>query len=625
MVVLLALTLETPGIIAQAHNLAVPSWHSDLHFTASRWQRPLAQWRGVEATDINLGNSERLQKMVADGKLQLTLRDALALALENNLDLAIARYNQPIADTDILRTRAGGTARGVNTGVVSGTPGGGQGGFGSNAGTGAGGTSSGSGGAGSGSGGIVQSTLGSGATISSYDPQIGVQYYIDHDTQMLTNRQLYGVSSYRLNTGQLTGQYSQAFPTGTSVQLTMLGNRETTNSTYNNLSPQLYSYIRAYFEQRLLSGFGLDSNLRYLRIANNNRKISNIAFRAQAIATITQIANIYWDLAAAYDEAQVRRHSLEFARHHLELDRKQLELEAIPEIEVLKSEAEVAKREQEMTVAASALRLQELLLKNAVTRRLDDPVLEEMPVKPLDRLQEAPPDARDIQQLIAHALENRTELQESSIDLRNRDLSRRSARNALLPSLSLYGYYAGSGYSGEPNAAYGSQSGLVAPTGFGGALRNALNNTSPDYQLGVNLSIPVRNRVARADQQRTELEYRQSQLYAEELKKRIRIEVRNARYAYEQSQSRVVAARKARDLAQRELRIMQQEQALGAGSGRQTLQAEHDLALAESDVVAAETACEKARIEQLRATGDILDEYRIGVDEVSSGALIDSR
>jgi hypothetical protein len=108
--------------------------------------------------------------LIRDGKLYLSLRDAISLALENNLDLAIARYNLPIANTDILRTKAGGSFRGVNTGVVQGTPGGGVGGFGSGApGAGAGGTSSGAGGAGAGASGLVQSTLGTGTAVASYD------------------------------------------------------------------------------------------------------------------------------------------------------------------------------------------------------------------------------------------------------------------------------------------------------------------------------------------------------------------------------------------------------------------------------------------------------------------------
>jgi outer membrane protein TolC len=160
-----------------------------------------------------------------------------------------------------------------------------------------------------------------------------------------------------------------------------------------------------------------------------------------------------------------------------------------------------------------------------------------------------------------------------------------------------------------------------APGGFSGAMENALNNTSPEYQVGFQLNIPLRNRIARADQYRTELEYQQAQVYLVELKNRIRIEVRNARYAQEQGASRVAAAREARDLAQKTLDIMQQEQKLGAGSNQQTLSAENDLAQAESALVTAETAYEKARIEVKRATGTILQGYGISIDDAIAGRV----
>jgi len=274
-------------------------------------------------------------------------------------------------------------------------------------------------------------------------------------------------------------------------------------------------------------------------------------------------------------------------------------------------------------VARTNLELQELLMKNAITRTLDDPILEEMPVVPVDHIaNQVQPVSEPVQDMIAAALKNRTELAESSLDLQNRELSRKTARNALLPALTAYGFYAGTGTAGTLNPKYYDKTvPTTLPKDYGGALQSALDNNSPEYQVGFQLTIPLRNRIAKADQVRTELEYRQSQVYLEELKKRIRIEVRNARYALEQGASRVDAARKARDLAQRTLEIMQKEQKLGAGSNQQTLGAEHDLALAESALVTAETAYEKARIEVRRATGTVLDLYGISIADAKAGAV----
>ncbi|HEU5399787.1 MAG TPA: TolC family protein, partial [Terriglobales bacterium] len=300
-------------------------------------------------------------------------------------------------------------------------------------------------------------------------------------------------------------------------------------------------------------------------------------------------------------------------------------LQAIPAMDVMKAEAEVSKRQQELTVANSNEHLQESLLKNALTRSLDDPLLEEMPVVPTDRMESMPKEENaPLADLIAQALKTRPELQESDIDLVNRQISRKAARNALLPSVSLIGFYGGAGLSGELNPLFQGTNTSNVPTDFGGAVTNAFNNSSPDYYVGVNLNIPIRNRVAKADQYRSELEYRQAELRREQLRKQIRIEVRNAEYAMEQSAARVQSAQKARDLAQKTFDITRKEQDLGAGSSFQTLTAQRDLALAELDLVTAMTTYQKARVELIRATGSTLEHNNIQIEDALKGTVTGS-
>jgi outer membrane protein TolC len=598
-------------------------------FDRPRSRSPLSPYSASEVPEPQLTNSRRLGQLIRDGKLYLSLKDAISLGLENNLDLAIARYNLPIADTDILRTKAGGIFRGVNAGIVQGTPGGGVGGFGTGApGAGAGGTTGGAGGAGAGASGLVQSTLGTGTPVASYDPAITAVTGAEHQTTPLANRQIYGVPLLQLNTGVANFGFAQAFPTGTSVSFEFNNNRQTTDSPFFNLSPALGSMYRLSVQQQLLSGFGFGPNLRYLRIANNNKKISDIAFKDQVIATVTQIENIYWDLVSAYEQAQVNEQSLAFAQQSLENAKKQLQLESIPAMDVMRAEAEVSKRDQDLTVARTSLQLQELLMMNALTRSLDDPVLESAAVVPTNRLQSVEGAAtQPIQDLIAQALRERPELSESDIDLVNRQISRKAARNALLPSVSLVAFYGGTGLAGPLNPAYnipGKPDISNVPTDFAGALGNAFNNTAPDYYIGFNMNIPIRNRVAKADQYRSELEYRQAELRREELRKQIRIEVRNAQYALEQTAARVDAARKARDLAQRTFEITQKEQTLGAGSTYQTMATQRDLALAELDLVTAMTVYEKAKVELDRATGSTLEHNGIAIQDARNGAVRDA-
>jgi outer membrane protein TolC len=582
---------------------------------------PFNAYRATLVPQPNLANSSRIDALVKNGVLELSLKDAISLALENNLDIAIARYNIPIAAADVLRTQAGGLFRGVNTGVVQNTPGGGVGGFGaSSSGAGAGGTTGGAGGAGSGASGLVQSTLGTGTNVQTFDPSITGALNNEKFTQPLSNIAIYGVPTLQQNTTNGNVSYTQNFPTGTSFSAVFDNSRGATNSPNSFLNPTLNSYYHVLLQQQLLAGFGFVPNLRYLRIAKNDQKISDEAFKLQVITTVTQIANMYWDLVAAYDDEQVKSRSLDFANQTLDSDRKQLSLQAIPAMDVMKAEGEVATREQDLTIAKSTLQFQELLIKNALTKNLDDPILEAMPVHPTDQSGNLDATAQGpTEDMIARALRDRIELSETDLDLDNRRISRDAARNAVLPSLAVTAFYGGTGLAGLQNPASHTMS--TAPEDWGGAVKNALNNTAPDYYLGVSVNIPIRNRIAKSDQYRSELEARQAELRLQQLKKQIRIEVRNAQYSLEQSEARVVSARKGRDLAQKTFDIMAKEQELGAGSNYQTLTAQRDLAIAESMLVAAMTAYQKAKIELDRSVGSTLDANSISIESAKTGIV----
>ncbi len=595
---------------------AAPVQPFQIQLPASR--NPFGAYLPSSVPEPNLGNSPRLDNLIRNGKLYLSIRDAIDLALENNLDLAIARYNLPIADTDILRTQAGGFFRGVNTGVVQTTQTGGGGGGGA----GAGGTSSGAGGAGAGAGGFVQNTLGGGAAVSSFDPEIIATANLGHSVLPEYNLQTYGVPSLEENTINANGSYLQAFPTGTSVEFDFENQRATINSPYVALTPALNVYWQFTIRQQLLSGFGLGPNLRYLNIAKNNKKTSDLAFKDQIITTVTQVEDIYWDLVNAYQDEQVKSRSRDFAQKTLEDTRKQFDLQAVAAIDVMRAESEVAVRDQDLTVARTNLQLEESLIKNAVTKNLDDAILEDMPVVPTDQVELLGSQTFPaVEGLINEALKNSPTLAETNINLQNQEITRQAVRNNLLPQLSAVGYFGGTGLAGLANPNYQGNANLTVPPDFAGALGNAYNNSSPSYYVGLNLSIPLRNRVAKADQFRAELEYRQNELYAQQTKKQIRLNVRNAEYTVEQSVARVEAATKARDLAQKTFEIDSQEQQLGAGSIYQTLTAQRDLSIAQSALVTAQTTYEKAKVDLDRAVGTTLDHVGISIDEAKTGVV----
>jgi outer membrane protein len=585
------------------------------HVALPRTHNPFSIYTPVNLAPPNLANSPRLDQLVHDGKLYLSLNDAVELALENNLDLAIARYYLPIADADVLRTSAGGISFGVPTGLVQNTLGG-------SSAPSVSGSSGGVGGAGGGSGGLVQNTFGLGPLVPSFDPHITGFASLEHNTQPQVNQTIYGTPSLKINTGIVDVSYLQSFPTGTSAEFDFNNSRNTINSPFQTLNPSLSANYRVLIQQQLLAGFGFAPNLRYLRLARNNRKISEIAFKEQVIATSTQIENIYWDLVNAYQDEQVKERSLAFAQKTLDDERKQLQLEAVPALDVMKAEAEVATREQDLTVSKTTLQLQESFIKNALTRRLDE-TLEEIPVVPTASLDAFQPEVVPaVQTLIADAIKNRPDVNTLEINQDDYQISRSAVRNALLPTVSVIGYYAGTGLGGLANPNFSLGTNVVnVPPGYGGTLQNAFNNSSPDYLAEVQVNIPLRNRQARADQFRSELEYRQAELQVEQIKKNIRIQVRNAAYALEQGGARVESARKARDLAQRTFDIKKQEQQLGAGSNFETVTAEHDLALASSALATAETTYEKSRLELYSATGQTLNRLGISLAEARSGVV----
>jgi len=574
----------------------------------------------------SFGNTPRVESLLKNGKLRLSLSDAVILALENNLDLAIARFNLSIADTDIMRAKSGESVRGVATGLVQGTPGGGVGGFGSGApGAGAGGTSGGAGGAGTGASGLVQSTLGTGTPIDSFDPIITGGLNIDHATFPESSTVLYGVQSLQQHAGVANFSYSQGFGSGTLMTLAFNNDRITSNSGFAILSPEVDSGFRVTLRQHLLAGFGFGPNLRFIHIARNNREISDVAFRGQVIATVSQIQNIYWDLVNAYEDVKVKERSLEVAEKTLSDDREQVRIGAIAPMEVMKAESEESARSQDLLLSQNGLQLQELLVKNAITRDLSDPVLASASVVPTDTMSIPPGEpVTPIQDLISDAQAHRPELAEARMDLSNREITRKAAANALKPALDLVAWYGAYGLGGvqtPPSQYQGPPIPPVSTSGYSTAFTDLFKNNSPDYAVGLNLTIPLRNRGAQADQIRSQLEYRQAQLHLQQLQNQIGIEVRNAQFALLQNRSRVEAARKARDLARQTFDVEQKKKALGASTSNLVLQADRDLAQAESNFVEAMSTYEKSIVELDRATGLTLAHAGIEIEEAVRGEV----
>jgi outer membrane protein TolC len=580
----------------------------------------------------NLANSPRIDSLMRDGKIYLSIDDAVALALENNLDLEIARYNLNVAAADLLRAKAGASILGVSTGIVQNTPGSGVGGLGGTVGSGTGGTTVAAGGAGSGTNGLVSSTLGIGAPITSFDPVFTSTVQLDkNDTESVSAISPAPGGIVAQNTYTANFAYTQGFQWGTTLTGAFNNSHLTTNSTVSLLTPQLGSNFQFRISQNLLQGFGSLPNTRFIRIAKNNREISDVAFRLQIITTVDQIENMYWDLVYAFENVRVQEESLTYAQKALEDSKRQAQVGTAPPIQVVSSQSTVATDQQNLIVAQNNLQLQQLLMKNAVSRSIEDPVLAEADVIPTSGMQIPQDEAvTPIQDMINDALQHRAELVESRIDLNSRDISYKAVRNAMLPTLAAYAYYGGSGIGGDLNSectfsgnpctappVFGNSNSL----GYGGTLNQLVNSTAPDKGVGLSLNIPLRNRVAQSNQVRAELEYRQAQVRQHQLENQVRIEVRNAQFDVKQNRAAVLAAQSAVDLARQTLDADQQKLKVGLTTQTAILQDAATLTNGESNLVSAKAAYEKSRIELDRATGLLLDHAGIDVADATRGQV----
>jgi outer membrane protein TolC len=613
-----------PQAPAPQHN-AHPYSDQDYSRGKRQWPNPFVVYTAREVGPLRVTNTARLDQLLKDGKMYLSINDAVAMALENNLDIGIQRYNLSIADTDILRTSSGAVALGVNAGLVSGTPGGttgttSAGGTGTSTtgstGGGAGGTTIGVGGAGAGAAGIVASTQGEGPPLDNYDPVITGTMSIQRAITPESNTVISGTDELNANTTTANYAYSQGFSTGTLMTVAFSNTRVASNALFNTLNPNLTPSFNFELRQHLLQGFGFDPNLRYIRIARNNKLITEITFRNQIINTVSQIENIYWDLVNAYENVTVQQRALDLADKTLSDNQKQVTAGTLAPLTVVQSQSAVATAKQNLIAAQVNLQLEQLLMKNAITRNMADPMLAVAPVIPTDTLNTSEEyEVGPVETLIAEALQQRPEIATARLNLTNSDVTKKSIRNQLKPVVDVYAFYGASALAGPRNPLCTDPTQCVDPgfpVGYGGAFSNLFNSSFPDKGVGLNVNIPLRNRQIQADQVRSDLEYRQAQLSLLQTENTIQLQVRQAQFTLQQNYVALQAAIAARDYAAEALDAEQKKLHMGASTSTLVLQASSNLTQAESNVLAAATNYEKSKVQLDLSTAQTLT--RLGID-----------
>ncbi|MDX6464177.1 MAG: outer membrane protein [Acidobacteriaceae bacterium] len=589
----------------------------------------LKTWEPITVAAPVTSNSQRLEALVHNGKIYLSLADAIVLGLENNFDIAIQRYNLDIADTELLRARAGSGLLGVPAGLVQGT----QGGTGNTSssltsGGGPGGTSTASGGAAAGAGGINVSTNGQGPVPEVLDPVLTGTLQLERTTTPQPNPFGSGGPTLNQNPNTYNFNYNQGFVTGTQLQVAFNNNRTTSDSIFSSYSPQLQSTFRATVTQHLLNGFGPGINGRFILEAKNNRHITDSAFRLQILYTINQIENIYWVLVSDYEDVQARQRALEQSTRLASDNRKQLQIGTLAPLDVLNADNQVSTDTQALITSQTTLEYQQLIMKQAISRDLSDPALSGAPVIPTDRvsLLEMPEERTPVEDLVQKAYANRPEIEQNILALRNDEITLRATKNNLLPSVDLYGFYGAAALGGSKSPFcstlfFGPVACEVPTVGYGTVFTNLFNSSGPDKGAGVNVNVPLRNRTAQSLQARALLEYRQAEMRLQQLYIQVRIQVINGQYALTNDRAAVQAALAAREYNYQSYQSEVKKLRLGASTTANVLQQERNLATAENNVISTEAtyAKDRASLEQLLA--ETLDQYGIQLSDAVKGTV----
>jgi len=590
---------------------------SKYHFNRAPHPFPnlIAPYKPITVEPFAMSNSPRIDQLIQEGKLSLSLQDAVELALQNNLDIVVQRYNPWIADTGVLKAQAGGI------------------------------------------GGVPPGALFAGSSANTpflnFDPTITSTFSIDDRNFPVNNPLTSGtgtgqsaLSRLAIHTSTFNTQFSEGFHTGTTFFTVWDNTRSSSTSLANLFNPSVQSSIFVGFSQQLLNGFGKVST-RNIRIAKNNRKIADLAFSQQAITTITSTITAYWELVYARENVKVQQQAVNVAEKLYNDNKKQLEIGTMAPLDVTRAESELATDRQNLIVAQTVQLQNQQILKNAISKNPlaanfvnVEIIPTDMPTRP--EAIEAP----SFEQAVSEAFAKRPDVQEVAINILNGQIDVSATRNALLPTATLTAQYGSVGLAGNqttfttatiagapivdatgtPNGAGFVPATQITPTGvikggFGDAMSSVFHNNFPDYNVQLSVTVPIRNRSAQADNQRAILTQRQLEAQMQQLKNSALLDVRNTYIALEQDRARVDAAAKARELQQQTFDAEQKKYQLGASTVYLVIQTQRDLILAQGTELRALTDLVEAKANYERALGRTLEVNRVTIADAKTGQV----
>ncbi len=608
---------------------------------AGRWVSQIGNpWTVPRVPPVNMRNSARIESLMRAGNIYLSVPDAIALALENNLDVELQRFEPAFAEAELLRTKGGGVTLGLP--LTIGVPPAGLGGPASPLLTSATPTVTGAGtvptnvlniGAlvtGQQSVGITVPVPSIGSPIPDYDTALTASLMWQHTTTPQSTAFLTGTNALIVSGPTASGTLLQSFSTGTAINFNFNANNETTNSLRNSLSPFTASSAALTITQPLLQGFGRNLNRRFIRIANNERTIGGLVFRQQAVETVAGVIRLYYDFVALLEDVTVRRQAVALAEKLYQDNLLQVKAGTMAPIELVRARAQIAASRQDLANSEGFAREQELILKTVISRTGTAlPAIRDAHIIPTDPIPAPPPtpEIRPLQDLIAEALQNRADLDAASLQLVNAGISLDGARNLVLPILNAVAFFQNSGLAGQlnPNAVLTGTNFVPVPSdfigGFGTSFLQLLRRNFPTYGIGLQLTLPLRNRVAQSDAIRDELELRQAEVRRQQLENQVRLEVEDAVIGLERSRAAYEAAVLTRQLQEQSLAAEQKRYAVGLSTTFLVIQYQNFVAQARSTEVAARGAWAKARTALDRAMGVTLEVNGVSIEEAYRGRV----
>jgi outer membrane protein TolC len=564
-----------------------------------------------------LTNSPRLEQLIREGKLQLSLQDAIALALENSMDIVVQRFNPWMAEAGILKTKAGGFGYG--------TP--------------------------------ASFSYGSTANLPEllYDPVLSQTLSFSDATTPIANPFISGTGTSSStttaqplfsHTAQYNTQYLQNFVTGASLSVAW-DNTRSSSTAANLFNPYVQSSLTIGFQQQLLAGAGRFVNRRNIIIAENNLKIADLAFAQQAITTTTNTITAYWELVYARENVKVQQQAVTVSEKLYNDNKKQLEIGTMAPLDVTRAESELATDRQNLIVAQTTQLQDELVVKNYISK---DPMasnLISVEIIPTDKPESpAAIEAASFEDAVKEAFQKRPDLQEQYYNLKNADVDVRATKNALLPTATLglqYASYglAGNSITGTPVTVPGPQivnsagqlvpnefvpetiisAPVVSKDGFTTAQSQIFHNNFPVYAGQFTLSLPLRNRAAQADNIHAQLVLRQLEAQTQQIKNTALLDVRNTTIALEQGRAQVQAASKARELQQQTFDAEQKKYQLGASTVYNVILTQRDLISAQGTELRALANLAEAKANYERALGRTLDVNNVNIAGIEKGLI----